>query len=308
MPYIQLEFRRDISSNWTSQNPVLASGEIGINTDTYQFKIGNGTQVWTLLPYAGIVGPTGPLGPSLGGTGDTGPTGYRGPTGNTGPTGRSPTGVTGPTGYTGFTGATGPTGLAATGYTGATGVTGPTGYTGATANTGITGWTGPTGQGPTGYTGPTSSMTGPTGPTSTGATGPAGEGGGDTTLTSGYLLVNLVTGGGNTFSSYSAANFPASIGTWRSSNPTYLILDFSGSYDVSNVPLNMYGSIDYYNGTVWKSQMITVGSYSGSFVQTLMRWSGTNWVLYIIIDSTSLSGAGSGPGGYNCVIYLNVFN
>ena len=37
-------FRRDTSINWTTVNPVLLSGEIGIETDTYKFKIGNGSR------------------------------------------------------------------------------------------------------------------------------------------------------------------------------------------------------------------------------------------------------------------------
>jgi hypothetical protein len=37
-------FRRDTSINWTTVNPVLLPGEIGIETDTYKFKIGNGSR------------------------------------------------------------------------------------------------------------------------------------------------------------------------------------------------------------------------------------------------------------------------
>ena len=37
-------FRRDTAANWTSVNPVLLAGEIGIETDTYKFKIGNGSR------------------------------------------------------------------------------------------------------------------------------------------------------------------------------------------------------------------------------------------------------------------------
>jgi hypothetical protein len=104
MPNIQLQFRRGTAAQWTSANPTLAAGEMGIETDTNKFKVGTGTIAWTSLPYGGLEGPTGNTGP----TGVTGPTGF---TGNTGPTG-----MTGPTGWTGPTGAdssvTGPTGAA----------------------------------------------------------------------------------------------------------------------------------------------------------------------------------------------------
>ena len=85
MPFIQLQFRRDTPGNWTTNNPVLASGEMGIELGTELFKIGDGATVWTLLPYGGLQGPTGPSG-SGSGSGGTGPTGPSG-SGGTGPTG-----------------------------------------------------------------------------------------------------------------------------------------------------------------------------------------------------------------------------
>jgi len=78
MPFIQLQFRRDTASNWTSNNPILASGEMGIETNTALFKLGDGTTRWNLLPYGGLQGPTGPGGGGGGGTGYTGPTGSAG--------------------------------------------------------------------------------------------------------------------------------------------------------------------------------------------------------------------------------------
>ena len=49
----QIQIRRDTAANWTSTNPTLASGELGVETDTGKFKIGNGSSTWTGLPYAG---------------------------------------------------------------------------------------------------------------------------------------------------------------------------------------------------------------------------------------------------------------
>lgn len=77
----QIQLRNDTSSNWTSANPTLAAGEMGIETDTDNFKLGDGVTAWNALPYGGIQGPTGPTGA----TGLTGATGPTGPTGSTGP-------------------------------------------------------------------------------------------------------------------------------------------------------------------------------------------------------------------------------
>lgn len=59
---IQIQFRRGLASEWTSVNPILAEGEMGIETDTNLFKIGNGTSTWTVLPYGGLRGYSGSSG------------------------------------------------------------------------------------------------------------------------------------------------------------------------------------------------------------------------------------------------------
>lgn len=51
MAIVQIQLRNDTSSNWTSANPVLLSGEIGIETNTNKYKIGNGSTAWNSLPY-----------------------------------------------------------------------------------------------------------------------------------------------------------------------------------------------------------------------------------------------------------------
>ena len=48
----KIQLRRDTAANWTSANPVLASGEPGLETDTGKIKYGNGSTAWNLLPYA----------------------------------------------------------------------------------------------------------------------------------------------------------------------------------------------------------------------------------------------------------------
>lgn len=49
---LQIQLRRDTAANWTSSNPTLAQGELGIETDTNKFKIGNGSTAWNSLAYA----------------------------------------------------------------------------------------------------------------------------------------------------------------------------------------------------------------------------------------------------------------
>ena len=48
---IRMQQRRGSASQWTAANPVLASGEIGFETDTGEFKIGDGVTAWTSLNY-----------------------------------------------------------------------------------------------------------------------------------------------------------------------------------------------------------------------------------------------------------------
>ena len=50
MAYI-LQTRRDTAANWTTGDPTLADGEMGFESDTNRFKIGDGTTAWTLLAY-----------------------------------------------------------------------------------------------------------------------------------------------------------------------------------------------------------------------------------------------------------------
>ena len=53
---VQIQLRRDSSTNWTSANPTLALGELGLETDGYKYKIGDGATAWTSLGYAELAG------------------------------------------------------------------------------------------------------------------------------------------------------------------------------------------------------------------------------------------------------------
>ena len=51
---IRIQLRNDTAENWTTQNPVLLKGEMGVEFDTGKIKIGNGTDHWTTLKYSGV--------------------------------------------------------------------------------------------------------------------------------------------------------------------------------------------------------------------------------------------------------------
>ena len=57
-----IKLRRGTAAEWTTNNPILAAGEMGIETDTRKFKFGDGTTPWNTLAYASAEGG--------GGTGD----------------------------------------------------------------------------------------------------------------------------------------------------------------------------------------------------------------------------------------------
>lgn len=72
---VKIQLRRGTASEWTSANPVLSSGEAGFETDTRQFKIGDGTTAWNSLNYYAtgtITGVTTASGSGLTGGGTTG--------------------------------------------------------------------------------------------------------------------------------------------------------------------------------------------------------------------------------------------
>lgn len=49
-----IQVKRGTASSWTSANTVLAAGEIGFETDTKKFKVGDGATAWSSLGYAGM--------------------------------------------------------------------------------------------------------------------------------------------------------------------------------------------------------------------------------------------------------------
>ena len=159
----RIQIRRDTSSNWTSNNPILLQGEFGYELNTGYAKIGEGQTAWTALDYFGGTGPTGPVGA-------TGQAVYiLGPTGYVFPPGASGIGFTG-SGVSNIASSGGYVTVTITGGVGATGATGNAGATGADSTVpGPTGATG--GFGPTGASGTVSAIP----PGTSGAVGVTGQ-------------------------------------------------------------------------------------------------------------------------------------
>lgn len=47
----KIQIRRGTASSWNTANPILSSGELGFETDTNKFKIGDGISEWDGLDY-----------------------------------------------------------------------------------------------------------------------------------------------------------------------------------------------------------------------------------------------------------------
>lgn len=48
---VKIQLRNDTSTNWTNVNPILAQGEVGVESNTRLMKIGNGSLRWNELEY-----------------------------------------------------------------------------------------------------------------------------------------------------------------------------------------------------------------------------------------------------------------
>lgn len=46
-----IQIRRDTQANWTSNNPVLALGELAYSIDEQKLKVGDGSSAWSSLSY-----------------------------------------------------------------------------------------------------------------------------------------------------------------------------------------------------------------------------------------------------------------
>jgi len=197
-----VQIRRGTTTQWSQSTVILKAGELGIDLTLNRLKIGNGTSLWSALPFivkgdtgaaSTVPGPQGPVGPQ-------GPQGAQGvavdlqgsvalvaslpTTGNSvndayivdedgdlyvwnGTSWYSAGQIVGPQGPAGPQGPQGPIGLTGAAST-VPGPQGPQGVQGVKGDTGSQGPQGP--QGPQGLTGPVSTVPGPQGPQ--GLTGP----------------------------------------------------------------------------------------------------------------------------------------
>lgn len=253
----RIQLRRDTAANWTAVNPVLADGEIGLETDTDQFKIGTGILPWNTLAYGGLQG-------------DTGPQGIQGPQGAQGPKGD--TGETGPQGPQGDTGETGPAGPQ--GPQGDTGETGPAGPQGPKGDTGETGPAGPQGpEGPPGPQGP-QGLIGPVGPQ--GPQGPQGQGLGSITAGTG------LTGGTITSTGTIAADL-ATTDNLRAGT-AHKILDASTVYS-ANAPISLTSSGGVALDLSWARVFQITLTGPGVLSNPTHQIAGQSGVIFIIQDA-----------------------
>ena len=53
---VQIQLRNDTAANWAAADPILAQGEMGLESDTRLFKIGDGESTWSELEYGPLTG------------------------------------------------------------------------------------------------------------------------------------------------------------------------------------------------------------------------------------------------------------
>jgi hypothetical protein len=51
---VNIQLRRGTTAEWVASNPILAEGEVGVETDTKKLKVGDGLTVWSSLPYINL--------------------------------------------------------------------------------------------------------------------------------------------------------------------------------------------------------------------------------------------------------------
>jgi hypothetical protein len=68
------------------------------------------------------------------------------------------------------------------------------------------------------------------------------------------------------------------------------------------LPPNINGLITWTDGADIFSQMISLGVYTNDYPSTVFQWSGTRWLMSIIISSSSYS------SGVSFNLYLNILN
>jgi hypothetical protein len=57
MSTVRIQVRRGSASDWSGVNPILAAGELGVETDTRKIKVGDGSTAWNSLSYIAADAP-----------------------------------------------------------------------------------------------------------------------------------------------------------------------------------------------------------------------------------------------------------
>lgn len=53
VPRQRIRIRRATAAQWAAANPVLLDGELAVESDTHQLKVGDGATAWNSLAYTG---------------------------------------------------------------------------------------------------------------------------------------------------------------------------------------------------------------------------------------------------------------
>lgn len=57
MSTVRIQVRRGSATDWSGVNPILAAGELGVETDTRKIKVGDGSTAWNSLSYIAADAP-----------------------------------------------------------------------------------------------------------------------------------------------------------------------------------------------------------------------------------------------------------
>ena len=329
MSFIQFQFRRDPAATWTSENPTLAEGELGLETDTGKYKVGNGSTDWVTLTYKGIgssgysgysgLGVSGYSGYSSPGTSgfsgfsaaSPGPSGYSGYSGKSGYSGFSGTGESGYSGYSGELGVSGYSGYSSqSGYSGYSGYSSSSGYSGYSGS-GVSGYSGFSGAGTSGFSG----FSGPGSSGFSGFCGSAGSTGVDgASGYSGYSGYSGATGGaGSTgtsgFSGYSAfsgySGFSGFSGISGYSGYS-AFSGFSGSGYSGYSAYSGFSGISGYSGYSGYSSFSGYSAYSGYSGPQLLTFSTQTDTDYTLVAGDANTGVKmTSAAAHNLTIPLN---
>ncbi len=280
----KMQQRRGTAAQWTTAATVLLAGEIGFETDTGKFKIGDGTTAWASLAYQNISGAQG----------TTGTQGITGATGSQGATG--PQGIQGVIGTQGTTGSTG-----ATGIQGTTGTQGVQGTSGAASNSFTTIAT-PSGTSPVAVS-PTDTLT------LTAGTGITITGTAATDTVAIATNAASANGASTIVTRDASGNFAANVIT----HPVLLapVTTVGTTISTVNPATPSTGYITYTTAAAHgliAGQIVTIGSLSPSYTRTNVRIFSVPTTTTFVVESTTNIGPATSQTGTITTALLTIGN